>query len=147
MNLKLLKPHNENIKKTKDIWGMEEWAFTFIETGNIFKSWTVRHENKNWYSSQDSIKIAVICLFGGLGFFLGIERFLKQWKVLKWWILCFGLMRKNLVKVPLWGIYWTDTRESLHLNVLQMLLLQPLQLWRESRRCTNFMWYHYLFAV
>lgn len=33
MNLKLLKPHNENIKKTKDIWGMEEWAFTLkLET-------------------------------------------------------------------------------------------------------------------
>lgn len=27
MNPKLLKSHNENIKK-KDTWGMEEWAFT-----------------------------------------------------------------------------------------------------------------------
>lgn len=34
MNPKLLKSHNENIKKTpKDMWGMEEWAFTLkLET-------------------------------------------------------------------------------------------------------------------
>lgn len=127
MNPKLLKSHNQNIKKTQKYVGDERLGF-HIETGNKSLSWTVRPEIKNWYSSQDSIKYYSDLFVCWLGVFLGTERSVKPqfWNdisfVLVWW--------QNLVNVPPWGIYRPDARESLHLNVLQMLLFQPLKLWR-----------------
>lgn len=105
---------------------MENEKLTFYtETGNtflIYLTWTVMHKNiilKNWYSSQVSIKF-----YSDSFFFLGTERFVKRQF---WNDEAFVSVWRHLAELPLLGTYQTVARESSHLNILQILLFQPLQ--------------------